>query len=465
VKNYFRKFRKDNIKDALTYKPSGALSAGMLFINILKRVYLSEKEAMALNWKGSHHLKREIAGWVEEKIITEEQAAVLRRKYELDREAPWYLRSGFILKAVAAVLVGSGLFLLISENWHHFPLLVRFSFGMVPLLVLYALGFRFASRHHRNAAELTFFLASIVFGLNIFLQAQIFHLSSYYPNGVLWWIIGALPVALYFRSSLHNYLVQGLFALWLALQLQYDQFSLWAPVLFAGMAYLALLHANPYQFALLLLNTYLLVFSLHGFVYSDSEPDPVLLFGSLTLLLVHLLPRLIHFFPKVPLPLFTGLGLFVLFALGYLTSFDDFLHDLIRRDVSAFTYLFFLAALLLAWRQRPEPLRYWVTGLMGLLIAVHAGGQYGVGEEDGYAKAAALLMNLFLLAHIAWRIWYGLQHQLKPYFMGGVFLLLLLAGSRYLDFFDNYLVAAAIFMACGLLLLFVNHFWNKRYAV
>jgi len=162
---------------------------------------------MLLNFKGSQKLKKEIVEWVNENIITSKQADILYKRYELLKEAPYYLRSNFILRGVALVLAGLGLLLLISENWNQFGILIRMSIAAIPMLISYMLGFKFLYENKKDEAELAFFFGSITFGINIFLQAQIFHISAYYPNGILWWMIGVLPMAIFFKSKLHNFLL------------------------------------------------------------------------------------------------------------------------------------------------------------------------------------------------------------------------------------------------------------------
>lgn len=96
--------------------------------------------------KRSPQFREEIQSWVADGVISGEQAAKLFARYELDREAPWYLQSGFWLRGLAILLVSMGFLLIISENWHRFNVPVRMAFGLVPLLAAYGFGLRFFSR-------------------------------------------------------------------------------------------------------------------------------------------------------------------------------------------------------------------------------------------------------------------------------------------------------------------------------
>jgi len=75
-----------------------------------------------------------------------------------------------------------------------------------------------------------------------------------------------------------------------------------------------------------------------------------------------------------------------------------------------------------------------------------------------------ILCNLLFLAHAVWRIIYGIQSQYKYHFMSGIAMLLLLAIARFTNV-DSYLIAGIIFIIGGILLLFLNNYWNKKYEI
>ncbi len=61
-------------------------------------------------------------------------------------------------------------------------------------------------------------VGSILFGSAIWLIAQIFHIESHYPNGVLFWALGVLPVAWIVRSQVILGLGTILVGLWTVLE-------------------------------------------------------------------------------------------------------------------------------------------------------------------------------------------------------------------------------------------------------
>ena len=67
---------------------------------------------------------------------------------------------------------------------------------------------------HLGISEVVSFLGCLFYGAGIWLVAQAFHLDSHYPDGVWWWAIGVLPLALCLDSLLLHLLFVCLMALW-----------------------------------------------------------------------------------------------------------------------------------------------------------------------------------------------------------------------------------------------------------
>jgi len=418
---------------------------------------------MIFNFKGSMRLKQEIQTWVDENIITLAQAEQLYARYGLRGEVPWYRRSGFILKGLALLLTGMGVLLIISENWHRFNVPTRMAFGLVPLFAAYGLGFRFLYAKKRDAAELALFFAGIMFGVNIFLQAQIFHISAYYPNGLLWWIIGTLPVALYFRSSLHHILVQFLYFSWMTRQLEYSQFSPWAPLLFAGMLYLLYLKPNKLVLLATILNSYLLIYNLNNFLAHDAFEAFWLIFVSATLLILLLLQLLKSAYDEKFLEkIYRAGGLAILFIF-YLHTFEEVARAYAGNHASivGFGLLALLAVFWIKLEKSPE-----FMGLLpvaGILLTLHLTGVFYNGDKEPFGTVAIIITNLLFFGYALWHIGYGIRRQAKRFFMTGVLMVVVLAVSRYLDLFDNYILTAVVFILSGLFVYFINQYWDRRY--
>ncbi len=415
---------------------------------------------MIFNFKGSARLKQEIESWLAEGIIDQSQADLLSERYELDQAPPWYLQSGFIIRSVAILLAGLAFLLVISENWHQFNIPVRMSIGLLPLLISYFLGYRFYSTGKISNAELTFFFANLLFGLNIFLQAQIFHISAYYPNGILWWIIGALPIAFFFRSILHNLLLTVLFYIWIVQLIDHHQFSYWAIVLLPALFYQ--LYRSPSKLMLLgvFFNAYMFFYTLNTWL---NLKEYLTLTLSITLLAICGL----HFFQEQYSQKFIERCHKVCFWIIALVFFlHTFKRNLITGSPGYSELVILLLVVAAGWLvyQKADKLDLSLLAVVVAIVLIQAAYAFYFSELGRDSMEIFILYNLLFFAFAVWLISYGIQHHLKYYFVSGVSLVVLQAISRYLDLFDNYLLTALIFILSSIFLYFINQYWDKRYA-
>ena len=369
---------------------------------------------MIFNFKHSAQFRQEIQNWVEEQIISPAQAAQLIAKYELDREEPWYLKSAFWLRGLALLLAGLGLLLLISANWHRFNVPVRMAFGLIPLFIAYAIGFRYEMTGKRDAAELAFFFASIVFGVNIALQAQIFHISAYYPDGTMWWIIGALPVAIYFRSSLHLALVQTLFFIWMTQQLDHAQFSFWAIPLYPGMLYLLTRVPNRIVFLAHIVNTYLLVYNISSAVSYHASPDFMLLFMLTTLVIMLATPFFAGQYDEEFLSRGRELGFAIILFFFYLHTFEDVIKENINDTFSPAVIALGIAAFF--WRTSQVKINLFAKLITFGILLIYLVGAFFNDSKADFSTICAVITNLAFFGVAIWSIRHGIQQRQKRFF-------------------------------------------------
>lgn len=161
-------------------------------------------------------LRREIARWVADGLISTEQAGRIMARY-MGSHAPQpataakprddsqasgsqtSLPSKLIitLSILGAVLVGVGVILFMASNWAAIPRWGRLAILLSFMAACYGAGYymRYESGGYPRVGASVILLGSIVFGANIYLIAQMFHISTHYPNGMLMWGLGVLPVA------------------------------------------------------------------------------------------------------------------------------------------------------------------------------------------------------------------------------------------------------------------------------
>lgn len=415
------------------------------------------------SFRGSNRLRHEIGEWVEQGIISREQARVLHEKYDLDREAPWYLRSAFILRALALLLAGMGLFLFISQNWDQLPLWGRVATGAVPLLIAYGVGFYYRFNERMEESELAFFFASIAFGLNIFLQAQIFHISAYYPEGLLWWALGALPLAIYFTSALHNGLLNVIFFMWLSLQISHNHFSWMGPVVLIGILYILWHHPSRVVLMMTIVNVYMFIFNINDGLQERYYGEFWLLFYAITVMIMVCLPFIReHYDDLFAARLYRVLRLAGVVVL-FINTFEYIVSEVLRYgELAPVSYAVLTAAVIIYMLFGKSALTLASLLLVLPLLAIHILSLDVVPLAPDTSHILAIGMNLIVFGYAVWRIRFGMQQRRKREFMGGVVMIVALAISRYFDYFDNYLMMSVVFIACALLLWVVNGFWNRR---
>jgi len=405
-------------------------------------------------------LQNEIKLWIGEGIITSAQGEKIIARY--DGETPIYKRMSFWLKCVAAVLVGFALFLVISENWQQFPWLMQSLIAALPLVAAQGWAFFEDRRGNEKTAEVGWFFASIALGANIMLQAQIFHISSYYPNGVLYWVIGILPVVILRMSIVTYLLAASLFFMYLTMQLDHRQFSLVSLVPLATFSWFAFARQRFYTLVpfLLVLQFFLFTIFEHWQIRVDAMLwafASVLLSVAITINMHDLAER------------------WLLRTLGLILAFTLVLNMVMTFSLShwhagsSFVWIVCVAAavsIALQWaRYRAGALTLIVSANASATILVIAlvGLSLGKDETDYDRVAVKIAANLVYLGTVVALILQAIKERAKGMFLGAVTALLIWAFVRYLDLFKNYLMTALIFVLCAFALVAMNKLWEKKY--
>jgi uncharacterized membrane protein len=419
---------------------------------------------MIFSFKNSHIFRREIEKWVIEGIITEEQAQNLYERYELNQPPPWYKNTNYVISGASFVLIAMSLFLLISANWDHLPIYARMMTGLVPFAAACLSVVYFTVKDQEQASELSAFAASLLLGANISLQAQIFHISAYYPDGVLWWIIGTLPIILYFKSNLIAAVFQGLFMIWLGMQSEYSQFSIWTIAIWASFAYVVFLKRNTLNAVLFEVSTFVLLINVIRFVWAKYEwkiaDEAGLFFAAISLAFFfsELYSRLENSFSKSFLA-YHGQAVRLAFTFTFFAftakTFTDAFHKQ-EYEIVILPFFILVSGVLLMARNKNRIITDWLGVTLMVVLFV----EFLIGLDK---NAAFYLNNVLMLGFFVWQIHDGISEKNKSNFMWGVFGVMLLALGRYISLIDDYVTSSIIFMFAGIGLFFINRFWNKKF--
>ena len=143
-------------------------------------------------------LKRELPRWVGEGLIDEGQAEAISERYALDgvREDT----AGLLLPAIyiiGACLVGGGAISFVAAHWDAIPIPLRIALLLGVMVACEISGYvlwKVKGRRERLGQALVA-LGAVIFGANVFLIAQMYHLQGPPHNAFGLWTLGALAVA------------------------------------------------------------------------------------------------------------------------------------------------------------------------------------------------------------------------------------------------------------------------------
>lgn len=409
-----------------------------------------------------HKLKSEILRWQEQGIISTDQSTKILALYEHD--VPVYKTMRFWLLSLAVVLLGFALFLVISANWQRLHYFTQSLIGVLPLIAAQYFAVRSELREQRFNADLGWFAASIAFGANIMLQAQIFHISAYYPNGVLFWVLGILPV-LWWRPTTVSYLLaSALFFMYMAMQIQHNQFSALAALPLLFLARTAYLRQTAVNTLTLLLTFYIFAFMVMA---HRQWAHPGMLWELSLLLLALSLAQRFDRLSESSLTFILGVVAVAFYLITLIATFADGARWLIGKDTIWLAAIVMVLAGASLYRMRRELREARTTAIIAAsLVALAIFGFVGHLNEIA-AKNSTLFVrigaNVVYVTSLVVLLFHGIHLRAKRLFLASATGLLLWTWIRYLDLFHDYLVTALIFTLSAVALIGLNKMWERKY--
>lgn len=143
-------------------------------------------------------LRQELALWVDEGVVESHQGAAISKRYGLDELGKG--SSGLLVQAlylIGACLIGGGAISFVASRWEEIPVPLRMALLVCTLLACEITGFYLwkVSGTRKRLGEALILLGALVFGANVVLIAQMFHLHGepYGAFGI--WALGAAAIA------------------------------------------------------------------------------------------------------------------------------------------------------------------------------------------------------------------------------------------------------------------------------
>lgn len=404
-------------------------------------------------------LKKEIEAWVKSGIISQDQARQIADLYPGDNRN----RLIFVLFVLGAVLLGAGVIMFFASNWHYLP-----KWGKVGLVVLSLILFHLASlltSGNRPALSAVLsLLGCVMFGSGIWLIAQIFHINVHYPNGILFWILGTLPVSCLLREELPLGLASLLLGIWVLTEHSLSPAAVFAGmVLFAAVYYLTYTYRSAFSLVITLVSS-LIFFNTEIFLLIEKNlhfkeafaliPFIMLLAGSSVVYLSRHPVNNIRYFSFI----FNTVGLLTVGIALLLMSFEGFARNFVsihsHWDGMALLWILYIATAVLGAYVLSRRVDYYRVILKEnspwLILDVVVFAILLVPFKEFYlAVILNLLMFTWALSVIVW----GFQAHSNLYFTVGIIFFNVFTIFEYFNFFWKMLPKSLFFIVGGIVLI------------
>ncbi len=423
--------------------------------------------------KGLQWLKQELPVWQQEGLIEPQQAVALSARYRLDELADD--GGGFwrhLVSAAGAILIGLGVILLFAYNWEAMSRALKLTVIFGAMLLIHGSAVLVMERN-RLLAEGLFAIGSMLMGAGIFLVGQIYHLNSHYPDALLLWSLGVLALAWALQSRIQAWMALILVLVWhLSEVLDFRLPNAWVFLPLGLLLPLVWRLGSP---MLARFYSTVLLVALAGSIATSGEELllPVLLSAAL------LLVSLPEWTKALDRPSDNRLaealaapGLAVLVLLLMVSSIENFTLEWMRKSMQGLlsTPAFWISMilsqasvlLLLLRRHRPGGALWLAEGIWLLVVAPQwvaslAGSERTIVLWGGQA----LLINLLTLGLSLWMMISGAREVKRRRLVWGALLFAVLVVMRYLDLFDSLVARGLVFLAVGIGLFALSH-WYRR---
>ncbi len=157
-------------------------------------------------------LQRDLEAWLTAGVITKQQAdEMLRTAYPAQGSR---YSIPFVLAMLGAILLAFGAMTYVAANWQGLGKAERLIILFGLMAATYATAAVLFVRALPSFAQAAILLGSALFGVNIMLLGQTYHMSAHWPNGILLWAVGTTVASLLVPSRPTLILAILLFGLW-----------------------------------------------------------------------------------------------------------------------------------------------------------------------------------------------------------------------------------------------------------
>ncbi len=150
-----------------------------------------------LNSSYIKRLERDLGRWVEKGWVGPQSRAMILADAE---KPPGSSRFPAVMGILGAILLATGVMTFVSANWQEMSKFMRLVILFGVMWSAFAAAVWLKRTAHEYMMEGVLFLCAGMFGVNIMLIAQIYHIDGDYSDAVFLWIAGALLTAFILES-------------------------------------------------------------------------------------------------------------------------------------------------------------------------------------------------------------------------------------------------------------------------
>ncbi|PSM52761.1 DUF2157 domain-containing membrane protein [Campylobacter blaseri] len=400
-------------------------------------------------------LQKEIKKWLDEEIISKEQAISILDRYGLSYKEDE--RNFNIFSILGCLLIGVSLIILIGNNWNNIPPFIRVT---SLIFATFAIQIGAYIRLKKYNSSNLFFLGNLVFGASIILIAQIYHLGTHMPNGVFLWAIGSFLIAIFLSNKWVNLQSMLLATLWCLLEIDSSYpYAFWLFLITSAFIFYRY-GENGYLFRVFLLNIiWFLPYTLYYFTINENYifyDEYFLLYMIFTTYILFLFVNLIL---KNRANLYLNISNSMMVKIFYLFSFllisEDFYEKITLGFLDLNTLFYILVFLVLSLTFLVKEKRYFIyTAIFLLLIFALKVANFG------YLFWVFVAINFLLFIFYCFIVYKGIMEDNLGLYRLGISSILIFIFIHYFSLISqDYVTTSIFFFICAsLMLIFVKIF-------
>lgn len=426
-------------------------------------------------------LRDELPIWQERGWVTEDNGRAIIEYLEAQQGESRHLPTAIAIFGV--LLLGAGVITWFAANWTGIGKLVKLMILLGSLYSTYAIAaFLLRENRYTRTGEAVLLLGIILFGANIMLIAQIYHIDAHFPNGILLWALGGLVTAWLMKSAPAMVATLALGCLWTGSEtIGFGRVHWWYLLLWV--AILPAVYRWQWRRTFVFALVTLALWSVFTFPAVDAD------FGTgarLFLMQVYFLAYLAIFIIGLlmdnwsPAERFAravqGLGIIGTLTCGYaltspnLQSGSFGYYEAAHRQPADDQWILLnlvataVAVLLSGWhylRTRHTETSKWfeygrlvlAAALVVMIVSLFVDGVHG--------GPLAIVMNVLFFAGVVWLVYAGMQMGNRLLVNLGFVYFAVTLLTRYFDTFWTLFNRSLFFMVGGLLLI-VGGYWLER---